>query len=57
VKIYPPKEGFTAEEMRKGFWSLYVDVKCTNPECGKEYSLANVNGLGGPCKVCGWPCI
>ncbi len=56
MKIYPPAEGFTAEEMRLGLWSLYADVKCTNPDCGKEYSAANVGGIGGPCPRCGARC-
>jgi hypothetical protein len=56
MKFYPPKEGLTAKELKNGWWSLYADVKCTNPECRKEYSLANV-GLGGPCKKCGERCM
>ena len=56
MKIYAPPDGFTKEEMDRGWWSLYCDVKCTNAECGKEYSAANVGGIGGPCKKCGAPC-
>lgn len=56
MRIYPPAEGFTADEMRNGSWSLCVDVKCINPECGKEYSAAQVGGLGGRCLRCGWKC-
>jgi hypothetical protein len=57
MKIYPPKEGLSAEELKRGWWLLYVDVQCTNPECGKVYSLANAGGLGAPCKKCGAPCL
>ncbi len=54
MKIYPPKEGFTAEEMRKGWWTLYVDVKCE--DCGKEYAASCVGGIGGKCPRCGGRC-
>lgn len=56
MKIYPPPQGYTQDEMKRGLWALDTDVKCSNPDCGKEYSLANVNGMGGPCKKCGAPC-
>jgi rubredoxin len=56
VTIYPPKEGYSKEQMENGHWVLDVDVKCTNPDCGKEYSAANVGGIGGKCKRCGWRC-
>lgn len=56
MKIYPPEDGYTKEEMQRGLWALDADVKCSNPDCGKEYSLAYVNGLGGPCPRCGWKC-
>jgi hypothetical protein len=56
MTIYPPPEGFTAEEMRRGLWVLYVDVKCSNSECGKEYSAAQVGGIGGSCLRCGSRC-
>lgn len=57
MKIYPPPEGFTAAEMRNGQWSLLADVRCTNPECRKEYSLAAAGGIGGPCPRCGSQCL
>jgi len=56
MKIYPPPEGFTKAEIQNGQWSLYADVKCTNPECGKEIAASYVGGIGGPCPKCGAPC-
>jgi hypothetical protein len=38
-----------------GQWSLYCDVKCE--DCGKEYSLAAIGGVGGPCPRCGGRCL
>lgn len=57
MKIYPPAEGFTAEDMRRGIWALHADVKCTDLDCAKEYSLANVGGIGGKCPRCGARCM
>lgn len=54
MKIYPPDEGFTAEEMKNGQWSLYVDVTCQ--DCKKVWSAANVGGIDGKCKKCGGQC-
>jgi hypothetical protein len=54
MKIYPPEEGFTAEEMRRGVWSLYVDVKCEG--CKADYSAPQVGGIGGSCLRCGGRC-
>ena len=51
MKIYPPPEGYTAEEMRKGLWSLNADVVCE--DCKKVQSVAQVGGLGGKCIKCG----
>lgn len=56
MKIYPPEDGFTKREMECGLWALYVDVKCSNPECGKEYAASYVGGIGGHCLKCGWGC-
>lgn len=56
MKIYPPEEGFTKREMQQGTWSLYVDVKCTNTECGKEYAASSVGGIDGKCPRCGARC-
>lgn len=56
MKIYPPKEGYTAEDIKGGLWALDADVKCTNPDCGKEWALSYVGSQGGPCLHCGWPC-
>lgn len=55
MKIYPPPQGYTADEMRRGVWSLDTDVQ-SNPDCRKVWSLANVGGIGAPCKKCGSPC-
>jgi hypothetical protein len=57
MKIYPPEDGYTKEEMRRGIWSLDADVKCSNPECGKEYSVPQVGGIGGLCLRCGERCL
>lgn len=54
MTIYPPPEGFTAEEMKSGHWALYADVACE--DCKKVYSVAQVNGIGGICKKCGGRC-
>lgn len=56
MKIYPPPDGFTADEMRGGLWPLYADVRCTNPDCGAEYSAAQVGGIDGHCLRCGARC-
>lgn len=52
MKIYPPKEGFTAEDINKGIHWLYTDVKCQ--DCGKEQSLAMTGSIdNGKCIKCG----
>lgn len=56
MKIYPPPEGYTAEDIRRGLWVLDTDVKCTNPDCGKEWAASYVGGIGGSCLKCGEPC-
>lgn len=56
MKIYPPEEGFTKQEMQNGQWSLYVDVQCTNPDCKFVIAASYVGGIGGPCPKCGEPC-
>lgn len=45
--------GVTIDQLSNGQWSLYADVKCSNLDCGKEYSWANSGGTGAPCKKCG----
>jgi len=52
MKIYPPERGLTNEEIRKGHWSIYADVKCI--ECGLEQALSNT--INGKCKRCGGEC-
>jgi len=57
MKLYPKSEApegqraFTEDEIRRGVWALYADVKCT--VCGKEQTLAAAGGVGGPCVKCG----
>ena len=56
MKIYPPPEGLTSEEIRKGHWTIYADVKCI--ECGKEHALTNAiqTSTGPKCIKCGGRC-
>lgn len=52
MKIYPPNEGFTADEIRRGIHWLYTDVKCE--ECGHVMSLAMSGSTdNGKCIRCG----
>jgi len=51
MKLYNlPEGGLTKEELERGLWAFYADVKCT--ECGKEAALTNV-GLMQKCPKCG----
>ena len=50
-KIYPPPEGFTAEELRRDLHWVYTDVTC--PHCGKEQPVAATRYVGGRCVRCG----
>lgn len=53
MKMYPPKDKkLSIEELKKGLWLLYVDVKCA--ECGKEHALTNTNS--SKCIKCGGRC-
>ena len=56
MKIYPPPEGITDEQLRNGQWQVFADVKCA--ECGKEHALTNAEqSLEGPrCVRCGGIC-
>jgi hypothetical protein len=56
MRIYAPPQGYTKDEMDRGLWALDCDVKCSNPDCGKEYACSYVGGIGGPCLRCGAPC-
>ena len=55
-KQYPnhngPEEerGFTAEEIRRGFHLLYVDLEC--PHCGFVVSLANLRSKSSDEALC-----
>lgn len=51
TKIYPPKEGLTADELTKGHHWLYTDIEC--PHCGYNQAVANTQYVGGPCMRCG----
>jgi len=59
MKLYPDvarKQGLSDRDiLDNGTWALYADVRCQ--DCGKEYSLASVGGIGGPCKKCGGICL
>jgi phage FluMu protein Com len=50
-RIYPPPEGFTAEQLRHGDHWIYTDVEC--PHCGKVQPVAATQYVGGPCVQCG----
>lgn len=52
-KANGPEEsrGFSADEIRRGIHTLYMDVTC--PQCGKEQSVAQTGYIGGPCCRCG----
>jgi len=52
MKMYPHHRELSNEELRKGHWTLYMDVKCA--ECGKEHALTNTNS--GRCVRCGGKC-
>lgn len=54
MHIYPPSEGLTAEELRKGHWALYADVHCDR--CDRDYSVAQVGSVDGNCPKCGERC-
>ena len=47
--------GLTFDDLKRGHWSLYADVKCL--DCEKEYSLATVGDVGGKCPRCGGICL
>lgn len=51
-KQYPKnsEEGFTADEIKRGIHTLYMDVEC--PHCGKWQSVAQTGYMGGPCICC-----
>jgi ribosomal protein S27E len=57
IKLYPKSDGkrgdqgFTADEIRRGIHTLYMDVVC--PYCGKEQTVAQTGFIGGPCGRCG----
>ena len=52
MKMFPPQRGLTNEELEKGHWLVYVDVKCA--DCGKEHALTNT--VNGKCVRCGGKC-
>jgi len=53
--VYPPtdidRDGFTAEQVKRGETWLYTDVTCGH--CGKEQPVAATGYVGGPCIRCG----
>lgn len=57
IKLYPKhngpeaERGFSAEEIRRGDHTLYMDVTC--PHCGKVQAVAQTGSMGGPCICCG----
>ena len=52
MKIYPPPEGITEEQLKNGQWQVYADVECV--DCRKVHALTNTNG--GKCTKCGGEC-
>ncbi len=56
MKIYPPPEGLSNEEIKKGHWAIYADVVCK--DCGKEHALSNCRQTpeGPRCVRCGGEC-
>lgn len=44
-------DGFTADEIKRGIHTLYMDVTC--PWCKKEQPVAMTGYIGGPCVRCG----
>ena len=50
-KTYPPAEGYTAEQIRKGHHWIDTDVTC--PHCGKVQPMAATQYFGGTCVECG----
>lgn len=51
IRFYPPREGLTYEEIRRGDIWLYADVRC--PHCGDDVAVSNTHYVGGPCPKCG----
>jgi len=50
-RFYPPDEGFSADEIKRGLHWVYADVEC--PHCGKVQPVAATTYVGGPCVQCG----
>lgn len=42
---------FSAEDVRRGLIALHTDYEC--PECGRNQSVAQMEGYGGRCIQCG----
>ena len=51
IKFFAPKEGFSADEVRKNIHWLSADIEC--PFCKKWMAVAQTSYLGGPCVRCG----
>ena len=49
-RFYPPPDGFSADDVRKGRMWLYADVECGH--CGKVQPVAATQYVGGPCVQC-----
>lgn len=55
MRTYPPHEGYTADEIRRGWHWVHTDVTCE--ACGKVQPVAATHYVGGPCVQCGEPTI
>ena len=52
MRMFPPERMLSREELEKGHWALYMDVRCV--DCRKEHALTNT--VNGKCVRCGGKC-